>query len=379
MSSLRVICILTLTLLQACSGIDEPKETRLGPPPAPGAAGIEGLAADPFFQNVVAVSPGSGYIGQSLTGPTLLHGEKQCSFEGAFFGDGTLWLLASADGQWRAVERRLVLLEDSEQPLAVADPLDDWWAIAAVPEDRAPFVFQCSDGEAQTPAATEPHTTSEEDLAPTPESPRRWYPFRDWPGEEDYSAYENKDDLDLVGLLPRDCPTRVHSFDLYLTGQVRGNLSFNQFKRGGPSYARPMNGGNTTLGGFESFLIDRVVAWKSYKYQVEIRFLGPFQHAFFGQMMSDPQSFSFSDPEFHDDSPANDWVGKRWNLAPGEKKSDFPVIEIVVLTNTDHIVRYIDAPGGSHVMGYGVSDKYMYAIIYAGACGVVTHTKYLQL
>jgi len=33
----------------------------------------------------------------------------------------------------------------------------------------------------------------------------------------------------------------------------------------------------------------------------------PIEHAFFGQMISDTQSFFFSDPEFHDDSPANDW------------------------------------------------------------------------
>jgi hypothetical protein len=346
--------------------------------PAP-SEDIETLASDSFFKEVVGVTPQREFQSLPLNGPTLFYSEQACEFDGGFRGRGEMWYVAVPGGEWQRVPDDIEWPEDSGQPVTNGELLEEWWVVTAIPEEGAGFVFQCADGEAEEEAPREEQqVTTEGDIAPNPELPHRWHPFDQWPSDEPYAPYENEDDLDLSGPLPAGCPTRVHSFNLYLAGQVRGNLSFNQRKRGGPKYAHAMNGGNTTLGGFEN-IPNRIMSWKGYKYQVEIRFLGPLQHAFFGQMASDPQAWSFTDPEFHDDSPANDWVGKNWNLLPGEKKSDFPVIEIVSLTNTDHIVRYIDAPGGGEVMGIGLSDKYMYFIIYAGACGVVTDIKYLQI
>ncbi|MGE0653360.1 MAG: hypothetical protein AB7P12_16690, partial [Alphaproteobacteria bacterium] len=318
-------------------------------------------------------------------GPTLFFSETPCVFDGGFRGTGSMWYLASPEDSWRRVEIQIEQPKNSKRSVSNGRPVEIWWALVAVPDQDSGFVYECATGEEGAEGAGavagpvhERHVSTKDDLAPTPDLPRRWYPFDPWPGSETYQPYAVADDLDLTTPLPAGCPTHVHAFDLYLAGQVRGSLSFNQYKRGGPPYAKPMNDGNTMLGGFES-IPNRIMSWKAYKYQVEIRFLGPFQHAFFGQMIASPQSFSFSDPTFDDDSPANDWPGKVWNLAPGDKKSDFPVIEIVTLTQTDHIVRYIDAPGGSEVMGVGLSDKYQYVLIYAGACGVITHVKYLQL
>ncbi len=340
---------------------------------------IEELTADPYFEEVFPVTPGPGYESRLLAAPALFFSKQTCVFSGGFRGSGDMWYLTSATDQWKPVKQEIEWPKGSTIPVSNAEPLENWWAVAAIPDGKAIFIYQCGDGDvgAEQPVE-EVHVSTEENLAPTPELPRRWYPFGEWLGDEDYSAYENEDDLDLVGPLPAGCPTQVHSFNLFLSGQVRGSLSFNQHKRGGPRWANSMNGGNTTLGGFQNYQT-RFNSWLGYKYQVEIRFLGPLQHAFYGQMIADPQAFSFSDPEFHDDPPANDWPTKRWNLGPGESKSSFPVIELVTLTNTDHIVRYIDSPGGGEVMGIGRSDKYVYVIIYAGACGVVTHIKYLQL
>ncbi len=225
----------------------------------------------------------------------------------------------------------------------------------------------------------ETQVSTEYDLAPTPEFPYRWHPFDDWPGDQGYPAYEKEDNLDLVAPLPEECPTHVHMFNLYTRGQIRGSLSFNQYKRGGSRIHPSMNRGNTTLGGFIDALLRPPyipLIWLGYKYQVEIRFLGPLEYGFFGQMISSAQWFEFTDPEFKADSPENDSIGKVWHLAPGDRKSDFPVIEIVKLTDTDHIVRYIDAPGGFY---YRVGDRTTYVLIYAGACGVVTHVKYLKI
>jgi len=347
--------------------------------PPPSGANLEQLAGNPFFEAVVGVRSGASYRSRLLTAPTLYFREQPCAFNGGFRGAGKLWYLLNPADTWRPVDAEVAWPEGSKYPVSNGKMLEDWWAVAAVPDDKAVFIFQCGDGEVaeKAPAETR-HVSTRQNQVPTPDPPRRWYPFRTWPGSENYSAYQNRVNLDLSGTQPAACPTRVHAFNLYLCGQLRGNLSFNQHKRGGPSYAHSMNGGNTKLGGFQNYQT-RLNSWLAYKYQVEIRILGPMQHAFYGQMIADPQAFSFTDPVFHDDSPANDWPGKRWNLAAGERKSSFPVIELVTLTNSDHILRYIDAPGGGEVMGIGISDKYSYVIIYAGACGVLTHVKYLQL
>lgn len=221
--------------------------------------------------------------------------------------------------------------------------------------------------------------TTKEDLAETPAPPYRWDPFTPWPGEtpNQYPPI-NEDDFFSTTIIPSDCTTSVKDppgITIRLTGNIVGNLSYNDLQRGNgrPGASPAVNNGNKQLGGFRK-QPGGAPSRTGYKYQVEITWEGPLKDAFWGQMASD-MHYNVWNPnpavEFDDDTPANDWVTKPWNLKPGEKKSDFPVVELVGQT-----LRYIDAPQGP------VPDTVpgvKFFLIYAGACGKATHRKILML
>jgi hypothetical protein len=215
--------------------------------------------------------------------------------------------------------------------------------------------------------------TTKEDLVPTPAPPDRWYPFA--PGDEHalkHADYENKIPLSAADAT---CGTKVKeppAIDMHDTGKVIGGLKFNLFPRGKGSAAEA-NQDNTNLGPIYEKNSGVARDWYLYKFEVEITYTPVLKDGFYGQMISAPFEMSATpDITFTDDSPENDTIGKQWFLAPGQKKSDFPVVEVQNTT-----VRWIDAPGGSQ-LGMGIADKKMFVIVYAGACKKVTYVKVLK-
>jgi hypothetical protein len=223
---------------------------------------------------------------------------------------------------------------------------------------------------------------------PNPTPPYSWYPFWDHPltsidreAQRATSAWnsrklqvEAKANGFVTGTADLACLSKVQSLTVSLTGPIVGGLKFNQAKRmGARAQAPALNGNNTTLGGF--WVPGDQVAIHHFKFQVIVTY-DDLTEAFYGQMFSGPllTAFGKRNYEFHDDSPENDWSGLNWTLGPGEKKEDFPILEVEGTT-----VRWIDAPeahdGGlqNSVPGIG------YAIVYAGACGIVTHQEIVEI
>ena len=162
--------------------------------------------------------------------------------------------------------------------------------------------------------APKPKKTTKEDLASTPMPPNGWYPFHKNPVEgQDVlkaAAYADKVPLQAADTA---CGTKVDTFDIHMTGKVRGSLKFNTQPRG--SYAVPETNDNTDLGGFNTG------ATAAFKYEVEITWIGPLKDAIYGQMiLTEPVALDSkgTSVEFHDDTPANDWVDKEWKIPEGE-------------------------------------------------------------
>jgi hypothetical protein len=207
--------------------------------------------------------------------------------------------------------------------------------------------------------------TNKDDLSPTPGPPIGLYPFKEGAGY--------KPD-DYVNKLPKSeaaesCKNKVTSLEIHDKRKVVGNLKFNLRPRGDGNAAE-MNGGNTDLGPvFEEMTLTN---WYFYKYEVEISFTAGLEDTFYGQMITDPFTIGTKpDVQFHDDTPANDWINKEWQLKPSEKKTDFPVIEI-----QGNTVRWIDSPGGTT---FKVANTTQIIIVYAGACGKLTHLKIIKI
>jgi hypothetical protein len=215
--------------------------------------------------------------------------------------------------------------------------------------------------------------TTEENLLATPKPPERRYPFREGlEGGLNPADYQNRVPLQAVDPA---CATKVQDppgIVVRTTGNLVGGLKYNTRKRG-TGNAAETNGGNVALGGVWK---DATIGWYDlhrFKFQVEISFVGPLADAFYGQMVTDPVALDATekDVEFKDDTPANDWIGKEWSLAPGETKNDAAVVEVAGQT-----VRWIDAPGGT---AFTVANKKMYFLFYAGACKKLTHVKIFKI
>jgi hypothetical protein len=214
-----------------------------------------------------------------------------------------------------------------------------------------------------------------------PEPPFKWNPFDDYPltnidkENNRTESFWNTNKLDpelyrdkFFNKLSGDaaCLSIVRSLTVNLTGQISGNLRFNQGKRmlvGSPE----LNNDNKDLGGV--YISAYGIQSEFYKYEVVIDFDG-LEEGFYGQMISGCVSGTNPQVEFSDDSPENDWDGLNWNLGPGEKKEDYPVFEV-----DGDIVRWIDAPQARSPF---IPCK-NYVIVYAGACGTVTHMQIIEI
>lgn len=215
-------------------------------------------------------------------------------------------------------------------------------------------------------------TTTSEDVAKTPTPPYGWNLFGPPPDgltakPLDTTAFADKD---LAQAAAAGCGTKVVPPIGYRTqGAISGKLVFHAFKRGDYSYPEvnspSVPNSNTTLGSCD-------YGHYCFKYEITVTFAGPMKDAFYGQLISaSPTSTNKDDVVFKDDTPANDWPGKKWNLKAGETKGMFPVVEVAGQT-----VRWIDAPGGTELAMRGKNN---FIIVYAGACGVVTDTKFFKI
>ncbi len=225
-----------------------------------------------------------------------------------------------------------------------------------------------------TPASWQ--TTTPANLAPTPKPPHQWKLFTPWPvSGTTFTPLPRPTGTFMPVGSAAGCATKVvipTGITAKLSGTIRGGLSFNDRPRGNGKFPS-VNNGNTTLGGFRDRL-NLFVSRLGYKYEVEVTYQGPLKDAFYGQMISGPHSLDPSKDvhvKFRDDTPANDWVGKKWLLKPGESKASFPTVEVVGQT-----VRWIDAPGSS--VGR-IQGTYYLVVVYAGACGAIEDTKILLI
>lgn len=206
-------------------------------------------------------------------------------------------------------------------------------------------------------------TKTKEELFATPKPPDGWYPFKEG---TDYKPddYENK--------LPKSeastsCATKVSGIEIHDKGKIVGTLKYNLKQRSGGD-AKETNGGNTDLGGV--FDGGTILDWYHYKFEVEVSFTPNLEKSFYGQMATDPFTMDKKeDVKFHDDTPANDYIGMQWILRPSEKKSDFPVVEV-----QGNTVRWIDAPGGANQ-----GNTTQIFIVYAGSCGKLTDVKVFKV
>jgi hypothetical protein len=213
-------------------------------------------------------------------------------------------------------------------------------------------------------------TTTADNLAPTPQPPYAWPVFKEGfrHGDNSFPAYSAAQYAGTsIGSAPAaGCPTSVVSLRVLTTGKVDGNLSYHTAPRRSGTMPET-NDGNTDLGGvYKKY--GPVENW-AFKFEVVIEFQGPLGNAFYGQLMSNSLAPNAPAPVFGDDTPQNDWIGKSWDVPAGKSKSDFPVVEV-----SGNTVRWIDAPQGT-----SRGNTKSYAILYAGACGKVTHTAILRL
>lgn len=223
------------------------------------------------------------------------------------------------------------------------------------------------------------------EITPNPSPPYHWYPFENYPltpadreaGRTVSRWNARKADHNQYGGRWFDsaqgdpaCPTNVTSLTTNLTGNVTCNLSFNMEKRKRNYNTPGMIGGDKTLGpvGTGGFVRNQ-----HYKFEVVIVY-NNLTEGFYGQMISAPMDYSTGnmDIQFENDFPANDHNKLNWNLAQGETKAQFPVIEI-----TGNTIHWIDGP--QFATGFESDDQVRYVIIYAGACGVVTHMEILEI
>ena len=221
-----------------------------------------------------------------------------------------------------------------------------------------------------------------------PEPPYKWYPFDDYPLTEidkeagrttsfwntwklNHKEFENQFFDREFWQIDHACLSRVKSLTVNLTGNISGKLSFNQKKRMKRVTIPELNDGNTKLGGV--YKSSGFLETAFYKYEVVVEF-DSLVEAFYGQMISGAFGSSTTKPiiEFHDDSPANDWANLKWDLdtAAGEKKDDFPVLEV-----QGNTVRWIDAPQATNFSIPGQN----YVIVYAGVCGAITHMEIIEI
>jgi len=325
------------------------------PPPVPSIADLD------FWEQRIWLDD-DDFSSHEVVAPAIFFGmadsKGSASIEYELKGEGAVYLWRNQ--QWESVKAVGHASELSDTYLAVI-PVS-----AATSSSAISIWFQA--GPIAPAAATK---TTAANLFPDPTPPYRWNLFSPWPVSgagitPPVPLTPPVDALFPIGSAV-GCATEVvipNGITAKLSGTTTGALGYNGRPRGGGNYPS-VNGGKKTLGGFRDTL-----NWMStrigYKYEVSVTFQGPLKDAFYGQLISGPHSLDVTKPvhaKFRDDGPANDWVGKTWNLKPGETKAAFPVIEVVGQT-----VRWIDAPGGSP---FSVQGTYHIVILYAGACGAV--------
>jgi len=207
-------------------------------------------------------------------------------------------------------------------------------------------------------------TTTEKDLARTPEPPYGRSPFtKGSDGALNPADYKNK--IPTLAAAP-GCGTKVTAFNVYMNGNVRGGLKYNALPRTGVK-AACLNNNDTTLGSCRPPGSLSVY----FKFEAEVTFMGALKDGFYGQLITRPSADASNnnDVEFEDDTPKNDWVGKEWFLQPPQKREDFPTVEVDGQT-----VRWIDSPEAKPINAVKT-----FAIIFAGACGKLTNLEVFKL
>jgi hypothetical protein len=207
-------------------------------------------------------------------------------------------------------------------------------------------------------------TTTKDDLFKTPEPPYGRSVFtKGADGALDPAEYKNK--IPTVHEPAAGCGTKVTAFNVYLSGPVHGSLKYDLLPRDNINFDCANN--DKTLGSCRGKGISTVI----YKFEVEITFTGPLKDGFYGQLITRPSAAAANDNdvEFKDDTAKNDWVDKNWYLQPGQKKEEFPSVELDGQT-----VRWIDAP-----QALALNAVKLFVIVYAGACGKLTNLEIFKI
>jgi hypothetical protein len=217
--------------------------------------------------------------------------------------------------------------------------------------------------------------------------PYAWSPFSPWPApdssdptkispwEQERLVAEAWSNRDLTSKPIAGCPSMVvdpPGIVIRTTGTLVGGLSYNVSKRRQRIMLPALNGGNTQLGDARN--ADNTASY--FKFQVEIQF-NNLTEAFYGQMvMPDflPLTGTGSRISFKDDTPANTFPGL--DPPPGvNPATSAPVFEVAGTT-----VRWIDAPQATSFLGSFTGwNQRKFILVYAGACGRVSHVMYLEL
>jgi hypothetical protein len=222
------------------------------------------------------------------------------------------------------------------------------------------------------------------EITPNPSPPYHWYPFENYPltpadreanrmvsswntRKADHTQYNNRWFDAAQGDLA--CVSKVTSFTANLTGTVSGRLSFNLDKRRRGNATPGMIGGDRNLGPVGG------AGWtrnQHYKFEVVIVYSNLVE-GFYGQIISAPMDYEEGDMEieFKNDFPENDHAKLNWDLAAGETKEQFATFEI-----QGNTVRWIDGP---QYAGSNMDDQAQYVVVYAGACGLVTHVEIIEI
>jgi hypothetical protein len=207
-------------------------------------------------------------------------------------------------------------------------------------------------------------TTTKENLFKTPAPPSGRSPFaKGSEGALNPADYKNK--IPPVSAPPSGCGTKVKSLNVYMDGQVHGGLKYNLLQRDNIDF--PCANNDQTLGSCRKAGASTVL----FKFEGEVTFEGPLKDGFYGQLITHPSPAdkNDSDVEFEDDTPKNDWIDKDWYLLPGEKKDDYPSVEV-----SGETVHWIDSP-----QALPLKSVKRFVIVFAGACGTLTNLEIFKI